>query len=423
MRPLLLAVLLLPAAARAEFDVREWKSVRRLQPLEAAPSGAAYAALILDAAALGAAQPALADLRLVDAGNDEVPYKLDVQRPESGRTSVPAAVLDLAQRGPVTTFRLDVQPGRFGPPPIHNAVTLDARSRNFRADVRIEASSDGRTWEVVRDRAVVFSVDADYKASHLSAAYPESSRRWLRLTVTPEAGGPLDIRGASVSRESSSPGLETEWRPVLAARAEVGKTTVWQIDMGFDNVPVTRLALATRDMNFQRPIRLSVTTRGPDGSDRPSEAWAGAVWRFALPGRFDESLSVQGTEVRGRAFRLEIDNGDNPPLKLDSLRFFGPRHVLRFPAGRPQPCRLYSGNPGARPPVYDLASFAGYASLGPGPAAAFADSWTQPNPAYAPADTRPWTEKHQGAFRTALALLCGFLIFMIAQKTREILRA
>ncbi len=406
--------------AQAEFDVRDWKYARPLKAPTPAPA-ADYETLVLDAAALGAASPSLADLRLVDDGNDEVPYRLSVERGRRESTRMVALVLNLSHQGPVTSFVLDL---RTKPRDLlfqHNAVTVLVNSRDFRADVTVEASDDGVRWETIRERAVIFDVSSDYRVSHLGVSYPESTRHFVKVTVVPEKGGPLDVRGGTVSREVKSPASESEWTPAGAARKEEGRTTVWDVDLGYDNVPVSRVAIETDDVNFQRPVRVTAPFKGADGVERNVVFWSGSAWRFALPRASSEGLSVEGGEVRQRRFRVEIDNGDNPPLNVRAVRLFGPRHVLAFPAGRPHPYKLYSGNADAEAPVYDLAAFGGYLDLSRASAAAFAEAAPRPNPEYRPTDRRPWSEQHHGVFQASLVLLCAFLVALIVRKTREML--
>ena len=290
-RLLLFAVLFAPTAARADFNVRDWRFVRTLQtPAPSADSN--YETLILDAAAFDGTQPSLADLRMVDNGNDEVPYRLTVERSRQSRATVRASMLNLSHSGPATSFVLDLKQGRIYRTVQHNAVAILTKSHDFRADVKIEASPDGTAWEVIRDKAVIFDVETDYRASHLTVSYPDSTRRYLRISVKPEKGGPLDIQGGSVSRDIGAATIESEWATARAVRREEGKTTVWDVDMGFDNVPVSRVAIVTDARNFQRPMRITASDKGADGVERRSTLWSGAVWRFALPGVSNEGLSV-----------------------------------------------------------------------------------------------------------------------------------
>ncbi|NNN07307.1 MAG: DUF3999 family protein [Elusimicrobia bacterium] len=426
MKYLALAVgLLIPAQASADFNARDWRYSRPI--LAPIASSASYVSLILDAAAFGAAQPSLADLRILSADGVEVPYHLVVSRNRSETQSVQAEMVDLATAKGSVSFILNLKPFlspqmRRGPVERHNVLTIRTPTKNFRAIATVEGSDDRRSWYTLWDNAVVFNVSADYTASHLSVSYPMSTRRFLRVTLRPQNSAVPSIQGADVTFETAQEAGESVWTPKSLARHEEGKTSVWDVDLGYQNVPVSRVGIATRDVNFSRPGRVFVSSPSAQGRETGPVAMSGVFWRYALPRVSNEGLSIAGGEVRARRFRLEIDNGDNPPLNVQDILFFGPRRTLYFPPNRRWPYRLYSGNPDASSPVYDLAAFSGYLDLLRVPRLNFGDVDAEVNARYQATDRRPWTEKHEHVFWASLLSLCAFLIWMIVQKTREILR-
>jgi hypothetical protein len=56
---------------------------------------------------------------------------------------------------------------------------------------------------------------------------------------------------------------------------------------------------------------------------------------------------------RGR-YRLEVDDGDSPPLRATGVSLYGPQLFLLFRPASALPHFLFHGHPAARPPVYDL---------------------------------------------------------------------
>ncbi len=411
-------MLLLGSRASADFNPRDWKHFRLInQPAASDPQG--YASIVLDQATFGAASPSLSDLRLADAAGREVPYRLNVSRSEAGNVQVAGVVMDVSHAANVSSFVLSILPGR---PSQHNQVTLRTGETNFRATVKIEASDDRQNWGTIRENAAIFDVTADYKAAHLVVDYPTSTRRFLRVSVTNEKPSALRIDGASTSQRSVSNALETRWEESQFGHdTDGGRTTVWVVDLRYDNLPVSRIEILAGDNNIQRPVRVLAIDKSPEGIERRTVLMSGVIWRFALPGVVSENFSIGGGEFRKRRFNIEVDNGDNPPLAVSEIRFFGPKHTLSFPVNRPWPYRLYSGNPDAAAPVYDLAAFSGYLDLANAPMATPVGIPEQ-NPGYQQVDKRPWTEKHQKIFWASLVMLCGFLIAMIVQKTREILK-
>jgi hypothetical protein len=108
--------------------------------------------------------------------------------------------------------------------------------------------------------------------------------------------------------------------------------------------PADRLALAASPAEFARDALLYLET--PAGE----RLVAGATIR-GRNGR-DDGMPVPTLE-RGR-YRLEIDDGDSPPLRATGVSLYGPQLFLLFRPASALPHFLFHGRPGARAPVYDL---------------------------------------------------------------------
>lgn len=405
-----------PTIAKAEFDPRDWKYLRVIQPSSEPSSG--YLSLSLDLPVFDTSSPALTDLRIIDEGNTEVPYKIVISRSQIQTVQVPSKILDIGHTSDMTTFVVDVG-GRFRS---HNRVTIRTASKNFRRLVQVEASDDMRSWMIIRKDAIVFEVTSDYKVAHLSVDYPTSTRRYLRLSILGEGLAPLEIQGADLCQQVATAIAESTWTVASASRREEAKMSVWDVDMGYDNVPVSKIVFITPDTNFQRPARIVVIDKSPEGNEVRNTLASGVIWRFGLPNFSGEEISIPAAEFRARRFRVEVDNGDNPSLNIMQIAFLGPNHTVYFPANRRWPYRLYTGKKDAASPVYDMAAFAGYLDFTQVPRVTFVDPAMRPNPAYREVDKRPWTEQHKVLFWMFLLGLCGFMVFIIAQKTREILQ-
>lgn len=405
------AVVLLSLPALA-LDAGRWRWSRAID----VPAGKGYAALELDMPCFSAAARAdLGDLRLKDAAGGEVPYKLTVSRDESGAETVPSVVTDVSSAGGQTSFLVDAGAGLR----THGQVEIRTDDMNFRRSVRIEASDDRKTWALLRDRAVIYDVSADYRARHLSVDYPASTRRWLRVTVL--GAPPMPVQGAQLRRELKRKGERSLWSPASARRSEEGRTTVWEIDMGREGVPVSALALGVTGENFSRAARIELHEE-KDGASVRRQAAAGTLWRFRLPAASGERTTLEFPELRARRFRLVVDNGDNPPLTVFSLRVLGPKHSLHFPSDRPRPYQLLAGRARLSPPAYDLAAFAGYLDLGKAAPARFSEARFAENLGYSDADGMPWSERRPALFWAVLAGAAGFLLWVTLRRARELAR-
>jgi hypothetical protein len=288
---------------------------------------------------------------------------------------------------------------------IHNRLDLETSREDFRTKVRVEASDDGQTWASVRAAAYVFRYKTDdgRVAEHLSVGYPDSKRRLIRLTLEdwPDAA---QLTAVNVTRNTANAARRsTIWRlehPALTPGREK-KTGCVVADTG-SSAPRDRLIVtAASPAVFHRSVTLE--------ESRDGKAWfwlaAGALYRVAS----EESLSVEFGETRARWLRLCVFQGDDEPLKFDSLRLEGIDHEMIFAGGD---AWLYTGNPKAFAPVYDLAKTA---------PANFADSAVQgalqameANPAYVgpAAPVQPWTDRYPALLYSALGIAVAGLGWM-----------
>ncbi len=103
---------------------------------------------------------------------------------------------------------------------------------------------------------------------------------------------------------------------------------------------------------------------------------------------------------------MKIDNGDDTPLALQSVRLEMLERTLCFDATPGANYTVYYGDPALAAPRYDYATLftpevnAARAALGP----------EKDNPDYRPRpDERPFTEKHPGLLWAALVLVVVLL--------------
>lgn len=130
----------------------------------------------------------------------------------------------------------------------------------------------------------------------------------------------------------------------------------WEIKLPRAGLPLTRLTLASSTALFQR--RLSVSEKISDdrgnSHDRPLAA---ADWSHTPGNKLPLALALN-TAPTTDTLTVETDNGDNPPLVLDTVTATHPVARLLFKTDA-APVALYYGNRQIGAPRYDLALVAG----------------------------------------------------------------
>ena len=370
------ALALVPAASAAAVEPTGFRYTRELR----APRGPAL--LEPDGPLYAHTRPGFADLRIVDAQGRQVPWRPLPPLDRPRRT--PVQLLNRGRQGAGAVALIDLGPERR----VHDRVELEIPDRDFVGSAIVFGGDDRRTLTRL-SRTQIYDVRGARPARSTTAVFPPTDFRYLHVAAT----GVSTIEGATVAFDPTRPPL----RPV-AARATVGSrgtVTVVELDLGFRNVPVDRVDVASTTERFDRPVRIL------GSNERTGFGLVGS-------GRLTRFRTVSFTEIpvgaRGRYLRVEIENGDDPPLAgLRATARAEPRTLLVAPGFRP-PYRLLYGNPAARAPRYDFAAVPP-SELDLRRPRVGRLGVEGPNPRYEPpADTRSFAARHPGVVQAALAL-------------------
>lgn len=126
----------------------------------------------------------------------------------------------------------------------------------------------------------------------------------------------------------------------------------WKLTLSHSNLPLTRLECRARTALFQRTVRLWEEV--PDGRGGQYARDLGQAHWQRTAGDQNAKLSLAiSTPPRTATLFLDTDNGDNPPLELESFRVVYP--VTRLIYKSAEAPLLYYGNPQAVSPRYDVA--------------------------------------------------------------------
>ena len=113
-----------------------------------------------------------------------------------------------------------------------------------------------------------------------------------------------------------APAWDLETRAEIVRNAETKTTT---LDFETYGRPLSAVGINTKDENFSRTARVLVRRNG--GWVRIAD---GRIKVVNLPGKKEKSLEISlGREVRERVMRIELDDGDNPPVSFEKLAVSG----------------------------------------------------------------------------------------------------
>ncbi len=367
-----------PAAAvgveRADF--------RYVRPLVADPAGKPVV-VEPDGALFEHSRAGFADLRIADARGNEVAWRQVSGGPSPAPKAVP--VLNSGRQGRFAVALLDLGAERS----IRDRVTIDVPDQGFTGRAVVLGADDRRgpfTW---LSATGIYDVRGAQPARSTVAVFPPSDFRYLLVRST----GVSRIAGASVSGARERPRLlRRSFRSV--SRRQDGSRTILTLDLGFRNVPVDELRIAAETLRYERPVTiLGSNTR------RFVPLTSARIFRF--PGSASAPIPIA---AHHRFVRIEIENGDDAPLRGIQVSSWSRSRALLLEGGHPPPYTALYGSPRAAAPNYD---FARLPTSALGAERAVRGRWgpERENPAFEPPpDRRSFATRHPELVTGALVL-------------------
>jgi hypothetical protein len=401
------ASLLLLAVGAATPEIRYFHYERVVENL---PAQAGQACLVVDGGIFAHAAPALADLRLYRNGT-ETPYVIQLAAPAvaSQRDLSP---LDKGVRGGQTVFDAEMPDGHY------SDLDLAVTAHDFIAAVEVAGSqTQAGSAETKLGSYTVFDLAKQRLGRSTVLHLPESDFKFLHFRIA----GPLkpeNITGLSVVRlPASQPRYVTVAETTQVVQK--GHTSVFMFTVPA-HVPVDRVVFAAgaQPALFSRDVSIEVepveTTPAADAPRFPQTVTGSGnllrVHSVQNGHRIDEEhLTIDAPSADfgvPAKWTIAVDNGDDVPLKVDSVRLQMLERDLCFESSGAGDAKLYYGDAALSAPRYDYATlFARQAN-----AAAVTAGAEQPNGQFEPRpDQRPFTEKHPALLWAALVLVVALL--------------
>jgi len=344
-------------------------------------------------------RPDLADLRLFNE-NTQVPYALITEQGGVLSAETQARILNLGSVGGQTEFDLDA-----GGIPEYDHVRLQLEAKNFVSSASVAGKdSPGPGQGTALGSSTLYDFSAENLGSNFILKLHPVSFRYLRVRISGKVR-PQDVKGASISNLQEQKARWTKVGSCDAPRNQ-GRATLISCYVA-PRVPVDRLQfeIDPQQVNFRRTVSITEiqglqVAGGELGRVRITRGGTTVT---------SEDLTV---DVGGRPaghFNINIDNADNPPLRITAAQPLSIERRVYFDPQTANVLKLYYGDPRLATPIYDYARFfhadasAAQAELGPG----------SPNPAYTGRpDERPWSERHKAILWIAMLAAVAVLALL-----------
>jgi hypothetical protein len=273
---------------------------------------------------------------------------------------------------------------------IRDRVALEVPDREF-VGRAVVLGADDRHGPFTRLSATgIYDARGARPARSTVAVFPPSDFRYLLV----RASGVSRIFGASVSGARERPRLLRRTARSVSLH-QAGTQTIVTLDLGFRNVRVDELRIAAKTARYERPVEIS----GSNYGQRFVPLGAARIFRF--PGSASAPISIR---AHHRYLRIEVDNGDDAPLRGIEVSAWSRSRALLLEGGHPPPYTAYYGGSRLDAPNYDFARLpAGAVGIERAVHGRFGSQ--RENPAYEPPpDTRSFTARNPELVTGALAL-------------------
>jgi hypothetical protein len=416
------AAALLLAVVAASPEIRYFHYTRSLAGL---PSQGGQSCLVLNPGIFTHAAPGLADLRLyrdtADQPNPEQPYVIRTAAPEEGAQKS-ISLLNLGARDGRTAFDAEMPDGKY------SDLQLAVTGHDFIATIAVSGSRTQGGSETKLGSYTIFDLTRQKLGRSTVLHLPESDFPYLHFDVT----GPLhpeSFTGLSVDRlPTSDPQFVGVAETSLAMQKR--RNSVFEFTVPA-NVPVDRIVFvpAAEPASFSRNVTISAAQilpkTEPDSTPAtappPAVTYGNLLRVHSLQDGHrinEEHLAIDAprTDFSTPAkWTITIENGDDAPLKFESVRLQMLQRKLCFEAAPSAHYDLYYGDPALSSPRYDYATL-----FAPQPNATQINANPdQPNPAWQPRpDDRPFTEKHPWLLWAALIGVIA-LLGLVALRTAK----
>jgi hypothetical protein len=415
----LASCVLLLAAVGASPEIRYFRYERPIQNMPQAPG---QTCLVLDPGIFTHSAPQLADLRLYRDGV-ETPYLVRMDTPvEAAEKSI--APLNIGRRDGQSVFDAELTDAHYAD------LLLAVASQNFIATVTVSGSRNrsGRA-ETRLGSYTIFDLTRQRLGRSTVLHLPESDFRYLHFRITGPIS-PENITGLSVER---MPATQYPYSTVAESSLATQKGHASLLEFTVSaHVPVNRIAFTpgADPALFSRDVSIRITPEAASSTTeaRPPQAVTSTgnllrIHSVRNGQRIDEErLVIDAPETDFNApakWTVAIDNRDDAPLRLESVRLQMVQRHLCFEAAANSRYTLFYGDPALQTPHYDYATLftphadATQATSGP----------EQPNPAFQPRpDARPFTEKHPTllwATLMAVIALLGWIALRSAKRPAQ----
>lgn len=311
-----------------------------------------YYKIVLSPELLGLVNTNHSDVRLYDAKGNEQPYIIEREPASSLKSTF--VTYEIVER----MFEKDtVSHLIFHNPEKRkiNNVSFVVRNTAVHKRVKLSGSDDKQNWYIIKNDYLLHSVESGEKTTELRMLnFPLSDYTYFKLEVNDKSDLPINIIEVGFYDTQKAKGTTTSFPIPVESQVDSAKHSYIKLAMQ-DTMYVEQLAFELSGAEYY-----SRTVKLMDKREYFSRKKKKIVDYHTIgSGSFNSNTNPVLYVKKGTAkeLYLEIDNQDNPPLKVDKVTGSILNTYLIAELKPNKEYRLKFGNDNLRKPQYDLVKF------------------------------------------------------------------
>ncbi len=280
----------------------------------------------------------------------EVPYLLEIASEKQTEKNIAFTLLNSSNKGNTYFFTFEISSEKT-----INEIQLNFKQENFNWLVNLEGSQDNSEWFSLLEDYRILSIknaQTDYQFTNIK--FPSAKYRYLRIQIKSNEKPELITAETQLSSFESPVYKTYSVKDFSATENKDLKKTIVDIDLS-EPLPISLVSLKIKEsIDYYRPVTIKYLR----DSIKTEKGWK---YNFddlntsVLSSLENNDIHFYSTITK--KLRIEIENFDNRPLKIEGVTVKGYQHQLVARFTEPATYYLVYGNPKANKPNYDISNF------------------------------------------------------------------
>lgn len=385
---------------------------------------------------------AYGDIRLFSQDKKEIPYGIiENEHPSEVIETYPLEIIKYTDDKASDVIDLKL-PEKYQP---ISLIDLDIADRDFKKDIILYGSRDGKAWDLLVKEAVYdFSAQVDLRKTEIT--FKKADYRFYRIKLIDtqtavDAGKAIKLKYESLDFSVNNiQDKKLRINKVVGKTGSKGDKIITYDEANFANFSITtdkdhntviileaalpfdRIYFDISNPYYYRNLGLYYSDTGKDDSFRLLNR--SSIYSFPLAGLMETKNYVAYTAVKHRYYKFVIENKNNPLLEIKNIKFqWVQKNLYFFALNDAEKYSLCFGNNVVNRPAYDLQSFISQDNWFKQKYETLRTTQVRQNVTYAPKLPIDKKAKLEKLILTAIVIVLvigiGYWLYRLARKTNK----